>query len=123
MSQVQPTAIGHELSQVLTVTNAHSAMVYLVKKHGPTDFPEQMDSFLSYLGMINPNLPWDKYPLFAKMLGVCVQDDDVLSNWYGENHIYSTIINHHSRVNKLQVEVNNVLFPQTQTPTAELKFE
>lgn len=122
MSQVESTAIGHELSQVLTVTNAHSAMVFLVKKHGPTDFPEHLDVFLSYLGMLNPNLQWDKYPLFAKMLGVCVQDNDVLASWYGENHIYSTIVNHYKHVNDLQAEVNSVLFPQPQTLATDIKL-
>lgn len=122
MSQVQTTAIGQELSQVLTVTNAHGAMVFLVKKHGPTNFPEHMDLFLSYLGMINPNLQWDKYPLFAKMLEVCVQDNEVLANWYGENQIYNTIVNHYKRVNDLQAEVNSVLFPQTQSLTNEIKL-
>ena len=104
------------------MTNAHSAMVFLVKKHGPSDFPEHLDVFLSYLGMLNPNLQWDKYPLFAKMLGVCVQDNDVLASWYGENHIYSTIVNHYKHVNDLQAEENSVLFPQPQTLATDIKL-
>lgn len=122
MSQVTPPAIALELADVLTVTPVHNAMIYLVKKHGPTDFPEHMDAFLSCLGMLNPNVPWDKYSLFGQMLGLAVRDNEVLSNWYGENHIYSTIVNHHTRVNRLQAEVNNVLFPQIQSPTADIKI-
>lgn len=114
MSQVQPTEIQTEFLEVLTVTPAHNALVYLVKKHGPTHFPEDLNTVLSYLGMLNSNVAWENVPLFAKMVRVTVNDIPAVEAWFSENHIYSSIVNNHLRVNKLQQEVNSVLFPQTE---------
>lgn len=123
MSQVQPSAIQQEFRDVLTVVPVHGALVYLVKKHGPTEFPEQVDLVLSYLGMLNPNIPWENYPLFAKMIGICVQGNEALNTWFSENNIVKAIGDHHHRVNTLQAEVNGILFPAPMQPmNAELKL-
>ncbi len=103
--------IRNEVKKLLSVTNLHTAYLFLIKKYGPEAYAEQQDQLLNNLAMLNPNFGLDRVMLFTRLMDTILSTLPKAEQWFIDNDITGIVHEHFAELEAMQEEVNKLLMP------------